>query len=171
MQRHDSSAGGADKPLSAGSVMPLPPAHTRTPPPVPCLQLAYNPQLKDYVEQVLQLQADKDQLLMQLELLKHQQEQQQQQPRTDASSSSSNSIAVEQQLFELRLQKEQAVAAAARLKQQLAELFPAATAGAAGGDSSLLDPGQAGRPGSAAGVCVVCIYIYVCEDGAHTCKR
>jgi hypothetical protein len=101
-------------------------------------------QLKDYVEKVLQLEADKDALQLQLELLKHQQQQQQepqhQQPAaqkasrlggttttttTTSSSSSSNEagLAKEQELFELRLQKEQAVAAVARLKQQLLDLF------------------------------------------------
>jgi hypothetical protein len=99
-------------------------------------------QLKDYVEKVLQLEADKDALQLQLESLRHQHQQQQQQqqdtrqhavqkasrlgPTTSSSSSEDNSeagLAKEQELFELRLQKEQAVAAAARLKQQLLDLF------------------------------------------------
>jgi hypothetical protein len=96
-------------------------------------------QLKDYVEKVLQLEAEKDALQLQLESLKQQQHQHQQQdPRqhaaqkasrlgTSSSSSEANSseagLAKEQELFELRLQKEQAVAAVARLKQQLLDLF------------------------------------------------
>jgi hypothetical protein len=97
-------------------------------------------QLKDYVEKVLQLEADKDALQLQLESLKHQHQQQQQQdsrqhaaqkasrlgPTTSSSSSEAYSeagLAKDQELFELRLQKEQAVAAVARLKQQLLDLF------------------------------------------------
>jgi hypothetical protein len=94
-------------------------------------------QLKDYVEKVLQLEAEKDALQLQLEVLKHQQQQQPpaaQHPSrlaaataaaaaAGSSGSSEAELAKEQELFELRLQKEQAVAAAARLKQQLFDLF------------------------------------------------
>jgi hypothetical protein len=92
-------------------------------------------QLKDYVEQVLQLQADKDSLLVQLEVLQHQQKQRQQQE----PSAGTADAALEQQLLELRLQKEQAVAAAVRLKQQLRELFQEATAGSVAADGAAAD--------------------------------
>lgn len=119
-------------------------------------------QLKDYVEQVLQLQADKDSLIVQLELLQHQQKQQQLQPQAAAAGAAD--AAPEQQLLELQLQKEQAVAAAVRLKQQLRELFQEAIAGsvaadgaAAGeeaGSTAAADP--AGRPHTSPGESVQC---------------
>lgn len=105
-------------------------------------------QLKDYVEQVLQLQAEKDELMLQLELLK------QQQPAGAAGAP-----ADQQQLLQLRLQKEQAVAAAVRLKQQLAELFQAAgvvgdgmQVAAASTSSGGAGEEAGNRPASAAGV-------------------
>jgi hypothetical protein len=119
-------------------------------------------QLKDYVEQVLQLQSDKDELVLQLELVKQQQQRQQQaqqQPAGAAGTSSTSSAAAaasEQELLQLRVQKEQAVAAAVRLKQQLAELFQAATAGAEAPavGSSAGDADTRSRPGSSAGALV-----------------
>jgi hypothetical protein len=112
-----------------------------------------NLQLKDYVEQVLQLQADKDELVLQLGLVKQQQHQQQAQQQADAAGASSAAAASEQELLQLRLQKEQAVAAAVRLKQQLAELFQAATGGAEASvvGSSAGDADTRSRPSSAAG--------------------
>eukprot|EP00878_Enallax_costatus_P003415 GHUV01003625.1.p1 GENE.GHUV01003625.1~~GHUV01003625.1.p1 ORF type:complete len:1706 (+),score=714.87 GHUV01003625.1:54-5120(+) len=75
--------------------------------------------LKEYVEKVLQLEAEKDALGLQLEILRHQQ----QRHTPSANSNCDATLAQEQEVFELRLQKEQAVAAAARLKQQLQDLF------------------------------------------------
>jgi hypothetical protein len=123
-------------------------------------------QLKDYVEKVLQLEAGKDALELQLESLKHQQQQNQQQdPQqqqhavykasrlgTSSSSSSSSSdagLVKEQELFELRLQKEQAVAAVVRLKQQLLDLFGADTDRSSGMHSTL--EAAAGLLGSSGG--------------------
>jgi hypothetical protein len=134
-------------------------AHIQT---LSCCDLSTLVQLKDYVEQVLQLHAEKDELMLQLELLQHkQQQQQQQQPTTAVGLDSGAESAMEQQLLELRLQKEQAVAAAVRLKQQLQELFHAATAGAVTAGDTVggqgVDAAEArpsGRPGSSAGTLV-----------------
>lgn len=76
-------------------------------------------QLKEYVEKVLQLEAEKDALMLQLETLRHQL----QQHTPSAANSSDAALVQEQELFELKLQREQAVAAAARLRQQLHDLF------------------------------------------------
>lgn len=89
------------------------------------------------MEQVLQLRAEKDELLLELERHKHRQ-QQGQQPVDDAAGAA----AQQHELAVLRLQKEQAVASALRLKQELAQLFHAA-----GADD---DGGAAGAAGAAA---------------------
>lgn len=109
----------------------------------------------------MQLQADKDSLIVQLELLQHQQKQQQLQPPAAAAGADP---ALEQQLLELRLQKEQAVAAAVRLKQQLRELFQEARAGPVAADGTAVgeeaggtaDADPAGRPHTSLGESVQC---------------
>lgn len=101
------------------------------------------------------MQADKEELVLQLELVKQQQQRQQQaqQPAGATGASAAAAAASEQELLELRLQKDQAVAAAVRLKQQLAELFQAATAGAeapvVGSNAGNADTRS--KPGSSAG--------------------
>lgn len=119
------------------------------------------------MEQVLQLHAEKDELMLQLELLQH--KQQQQQPAAAAGPGSAADAAKEQQLFELRLQKEQAVTAAVRLKKQLQELFHTATAEAVAADGAAdvqgTDAAEAepsGRPGSSAGRCMALEQHCVC---------
>ncbi|KAF8064552.1 hypothetical protein HT031_003352 [Scenedesmus sp. PABB004] len=89
--------------------------------------------LKDYVERVLALEGERDELALQLEALKQRQGQPPQRP----------AVGQEDDLLELRLQKEQAVAAAARLRRQLSELFDA-DAGADVGPTST-DGGGGGR--------------------------
>jgi hypothetical protein len=102
------------------------------------------PQLKDYVEKVLSLEDQCEQLRQQLATLQRQQQQQppkQQQPE-DAHKQ-------QQQLFELRLQRDSAQAAVKRLEQHLLALFGEQAAGTAG--SAAAGAGSR-RPGSASGV-------------------
>lgn len=137
---------------------------------------------------MLQLHAEKDELLMQLELLQHKQQQQQGSAGATASGSGSRgAAAMEQQLFELRLQKEQAEAAAVRLRKQLGELFQAATPGAVAADGAegigdrTTAEAEPGRPGSAAGECTISRQAYmlllsgcidtVCCPQQHQCTQ
>lgn len=103
--------------------------------------------------------------MLKLELLKYQRE-----PASAAGGSTRADVPVEQQLFELQLQKEQAVATAVRLKKQLAELFPTVPPGAAAsaaadcaatfGDGGMPSaaassrPATAGVPNSSRDVCL-----------------
>lgn len=112
----------------------------------------YIVQLKDYVEQVLQLQSDKDELLIKLVVLQQRQQQQQAGAASAAADNSASGDAAleqqQQQVLELRLQKEQAVATVVRLKQQLQELFHAAIVGV---QASGVEAPVSSRPASSAG--------------------
>jgi hypothetical protein len=76
--------------------------------------------LKDYVEEVLRLEGEKDALAVELQVAQQalQQQQQQQQP-----AEQTDQLQKQQQVFELQLQRDQAVAAAQRLRMRLEDLF------------------------------------------------
>lgn len=91
--------------------------------------------------------------MLKLEQLKYQQ-----QPASAAGGSTRADVPLEQQLFELQLQKEQAAATAVRLKKQLAELFPTVPPGAAAaaadcaaafGDGGMPSAAGSSRPATA----------------------
>lgn len=100
-------------------------------------------QLKEYVDEVLRLEGEKDALAMQLQLAQRaaQQHQQRQPIAADGAGASPR----QEQLFELQLQRDQARAAAERLKRRLEELF-----GAGASDPSAGAPAVQAAAGGAA---------------------
>ena len=113
-------------------------------------------QLKDYVDEVLRLEGEKDALVADLaraqRMLQQQQQQQQQQVPGMAPSfngAGGREQGEEEQLFELLLLRDQAQAAATRLRARLEELFgpgasdPGATRGSGGGGER---PASSRRP-------------------------
>lgn len=128
--------------------------------------------LKEYVARVLQLEDEQDALQGQLRRLK-----QQQQQASGGCMDPPHQQQQAQQLAELQLQKDAALAAAVRLRQRLSALFgaDAAADGAASssGAGSTSGAGDAAPPAGALGPCCVdaaCIAGAVCA-GPCRCQR